>query len=297
MSRYFNETSRAAKGAAEALTAKLDIKDLLSPVLEGGEEVPRDVEQTAKTSALPRLILPVPEDIPLLTRRDDGLAHAAESYRTLRTRLLRLQASQKIRSVVLSSSLPGEGKTLTTVNLGLCCTQLHKFSVLIVDADFRTRGLTHLLGCNSAVGLSELLSGKVTYAQAVLSTDFSNLSVVSAGAATESPAELFASTKWKDFIEWASDSFKLVLIDSPPVLPLADFELISAGCDGVVFVIRGGSTSREMILRASAQVDSRKLLGSVFNMSRHPTQVDYRGYSGSGLSVKRDYEQEYVSKS
>lgn len=288
MSRYFNETSKADKWAPEALTAKLDIQDLLSPAVQVGGEVSKDVEQTTRAGTIPQLILPTPKDVPLLTRHDDSLAQASEAYRTLRTRLLRLQASQKIRSVVLSSSIAGEGKTLTTLNLGLCCTQLPKLSVLVVDADFRTRGLTQILGCASAAGLSEQLSGKLTYSQAVLSTDLPNLSVVPAGAATASPAELFATTKWKNFIDWASDNFSLVLIDSPPVLPLTDFELISVACDGVVFVIRGGSTNREMIRRASLQLDSRKLLGSVFNMSQDRTQDDYRGYAGSALSLKEN---------
>ena len=77
-----------------------------------------------------------------------------------------------------------------------------------------------------------------------------------------------------------------VLVDSPPVLPLTDFELISAGCDSQVFVIRGGYTNREMIRRASAQLDSNKLLGPVFNMALDPTPADYRGYPGSVLPLK-----------
>jgi capsular exopolysaccharide synthesis family protein len=157
---------------------------------------------------------------------------------------------------------------------------------LVIDADFRTRGLTHVLGCTLAAGLSEMLSGKLTHSQAVLSTQLPNLSVVPAGAATASPAELFATPKWKEFLDWAGDNYKLVLIDSPPVLPLTDFELISAACDGVVFVICGGSTNREMIRRAAAQLDSRKLLGPVFNMSLDRAPADYRGYAGSGLIIK-----------
>jgi capsular exopolysaccharide synthesis family protein len=289
MSRYFNETSKADKWTPEVLSSKLDLQELLTPILEENmaETLPKQEELAPKKAkALPHLILPVPQDVPLLTRRDESLSHAAESYRTLRTRLQRLQASRNIRSVVFSSSLPGEGKTLTTVNLGLCCTQLSDFPVLIIDADLRTRGLTHLLGCNSVMGLSELLSSNTGFDQALLSTDFPNLSVVPAGASTTSPAELFATQKWKEFIDWAGQTFKLILVDSPPVLPLTDFELISAACDGVAFVIRGGSTNREMIRRATLQLDSNKLLGSIFNVSQDRTQVEHRGYSGTALTLK-----------
>src|SRR6202008_579428 len=115
--------------------------------------------------------------IPLLTRTDDALVQAAESYRTLRTRLTRIQGTQGIRSVVFSSAMPGEGKTLTAMNLALCCAQIPSFKVLIVDADFRKRGLTHLLGSPTGPGLSELLSGTATYDQATVETNIPNLSV------------------------------------------------------------------------------------------------------------------------
>jgi protein-tyrosine kinase len=285
MSRYFNETRNADKWT-EALTDKLDIKDLLSPI-----EVDKDVaEGPAETSlnAPGRLILPIPRDTPLLTRKDETLGHATESYRTLRTRLLRMQAAQGIRSIVFSSALPGEGKTLTTLNLALCCTQIPNLRVMVVDADFRGRGLTRLLGSPTGPGLSDLLAGTATRDQAVLATNLSNLCVVPAGATTESPTELFATAKWKEFVGWASETFKIVLIDSPPAFPLADFELISAACDGVVLVIRGGSTNRELILRASAHVDPRKLLGSVFNMSQDSHGSDYHGYAGSPLALKEN---------
>jgi protein-tyrosine kinase len=284
MSRYFNETRKADKWT-EALTDKLDIQNLLSP-LEAEKDVDEDRTEAPKLNVVRQLIMPVPHDIPLLTRKDESLTQAAESFRTLRTRLLRMQASQNIRSIVFSSALPGEGKTLTTMNLALSCAQIPNLRVLVVDADLRARGLTLLLGSPAGPGLSELLSGDVTRDQAVLATNLPNLCVLPAGATTESPAELFATARWKEFIGWASENFKIVLIDSPPTFPLADFELISAACDGVVFVIRGGSTSREMIRRSSAQVDPRKLLGSVFNMSQDGHGADYRGYTGSALGLK-----------
>ncbi|SRR6266852_1977524 len=286
MSRYFNETSKADNWTAEALTAKLDVPSLLSS-MQRPEEVADDAT-ASKVNVPPQLILPASLDVPLLTRQDNSLTQATESYRILRTRLLRLQAARGIRSVVFSSAVPGEGKTLTTLNLGLCCTQLENFPVLIIDADFRTRGLTHLLGCTSVKGLSESLSGKISNEYALLKTNYPNLSVVPAGAASASAAELFAAAKWKEFLDWAGTIFKLILIDSPPVLPLTDFELISAVCDGVVFVIRGAHTHRDVIGRASAQLDSRKLLGSVFNMSQESTKVNYQGYAGSALSLREN---------
>jgi capsular exopolysaccharide synthesis family protein len=281
MSRYFNETTKADKWSTKELLANLDIKELVAPGQEG-EDAVQDLRSPG-VEATPKLILRFPSDVPLLTRRDANSSQAAEAYRILRTRLLRLQAAERVRSVVFSSSLPGEGKSLTTLNLALCCSQISKLSVLVVDADFRTRGLTQVLGCSQAMGLSDVLSGKIVYDQAVLTTDYPGLAVVPAGPATDSPAELFATPQWKEFIDWASENYNLVLVDSPPVLPLTDFELITAPCDRVVFVIRAGSTSREMIRRAAMQLDARKLLGSVFNMSQDGTKINYGNYTGSPL--------------
>jgi len=281
MSRYFNETSKA--GNWTDLSSKLDIHELLSPV-SGGQEA-ADKLETPIAIATRKIVLPIPVDVPLLTRQDERLGPLTESYRTLRTRLIRAQSSLGIRSVVFSSSLPGEGKTLTTVNLGLCCTQISNFTVLVVDADFRTRGLSKLLECPPGSGLSEALASEAAFEDVVLSTNYPNFSVVSAGGATKSPAELFATPKWTEFINWATETFSLVLIDSPPILPVTDYELISAACDSTVFVIRGGATSRELIRRAASQVASGKLLGSVFNMSQAPSHGDYRGYSGSTLTT------------
>ena len=283
MSRYFNETSKAGNWT-DSLSSKLDIHELLAPV-SGGQEAAEKLE-TPRAIATRKIILPVPVDVPLLTRQDERLGQLTESYRTLRTRLIRAQASQGIRSIVFSSSLPGEGKTLTTVNLGLCCTQIANFSVLVVDADFRTRGLSKLLDCPPGAGLSEVLAGEATFEDVVLSTNYPNFSVLAAGGATASPAELFATARWTEFISWATETFSLVLIDSPPILPVTDYELISAACDGTVFVIRGGATSREMIRRAASQVASGKLLGSVFNMSQVPGHGDYRGYAGTTLTQR-----------
>ncbi len=276
MSRYFDETNKAEQWSGTA--PELNVEQLVATVQQG-EEVAKQVATTRLRET--RMVkLPNPKDAPLLTRRDEAMAPAAESYRMLRTRLLRLQAAQGIRSVVLSSALPGEGKTLTTLNLALCCTQIPNLRVLIVDADFRTRGLSHLLGTPSGPGLSEILSGEATYEQAIMSTDLPNLCVLTGGGATKAPAELFATQRWKEFLGWASETFKLVLVDSPPILPLSDFELISAACDGVLLVIRGGRTNRELLRRASVQVDSRKLLGSVFNMSRESGNANHHRYGG-----------------
>ncbi len=277
MSRYFNELKKAEQWSEQETSRNLDLEQIVQNVRQA-EGISEDLADTRLGSAR---VLTLPEKChaPLLTRNDDQVGVAAESYRMLRTRLLRIQAAQGLRSIVMSSALPGEGKTLTTLNLALCCTQIPNARVLVVDADFRTRGLTRLIGDPSGPGLSEILSEQAAFEEAVHAVGQSNLSVIGVGGATRLPAEAFSTQRWKDFVGWASETFKLVLIDSPPILPLADFELISAACDGVMMVVRAGVTQREILRKAASQVDSRKLLGSIFNVTQADQHAGYPGYS------------------
>jgi len=195
-----------------------------------------------------------------------------ESYWRLRTRLLRLQVNRGFRTVVISSAAKGEGKTLTGINLALCFAQLPEFKVLLFDADFRTRGLSRLLGDPDSPGVAEVLAGDAQPDAAVLATDVPNLYVMGAGQSSMSPPKLFTGAPWKHLIAWAKDQFNLVLVDAPPVLPVADFELIAAGCEGILLVVRARVTTREMLTTLMGQVDSSKLLGIALNSV---TDVDH----------------------
>src|SRR5262249_48894151 len=152
--------------------------------------------------------------------------------RRARTSLLQSQAKAQTRSVCISSAIAGEGKTMTSVNLALCCCQVSGLRVLLVDADLRTAGLSYLLGFGGGPGLAELLCNTATCEEAIAQADVSNLYLLPAGSAS-APAELFAGTEWKEFIQWATHSFNIVIIDTPPILPLTDTELILAPCDGL----------------------------------------------------------------
>jgi protein-tyrosine kinase len=194
----------------------------------------------------------------------DRVNLATEAYRSLRTRLLRIQHTRGMRSIVVTSSARDEGKTLTLMNLALCLTQLPTLRILLVDADIRTAGLSRLLGNPAGPGLAQVLAGEVEYNEAIVSTNVPNLYAIAAGRSTQPAGELFAKARWKEFLGWSSECFSLVLVDSPPVLLLADFELIVGACDGVLLVVRALTTQRELLKKAASQIEKRKLLGAVF---------------------------------
>lgn len=194
---------------------------------------------------------------------------ALEAYRSFRTRVLRLQARRQFRTVAVTSAAKNEGKTVTSTNLALCCSQLPQFPVLLIDGDLRTHGASRVIGHDDGPGLADVLGGRVPAQEAVVATDIPNLHFVCAGDALKSPPELFSGAPWKEFITWCRDNFKLVLVDCPPALPLADFELISASCDGILVIARARATSKESLERVLGQVDPHKLLGVTLNSITH----------------------------
>src|SRR5713226_2129240 len=227
MSKFFNEIRKAQDCAVrEGATKRLDVQRILDNVKENvqkADAVAIDLAEM-RVGRSGKVHLARSSDSPVIHAGSESTEEALESYRALRTRLMRLQAEQGIRSVVMSSALPGEGKTLTTLNLALCCAQLQDHRVLVIDADLRTRGLSGLLGQPAGPGLGEILANQAQFDECIFATDLPNLYILCAGASKAPPAELFAEKRWKEFIGWCSESFKLVLVDSPPILPLADFE-------------------------------------------------------------------------
>jgi capsular exopolysaccharide synthesis family protein len=275
MSKYFDQSRQGDDRSARRNGFKaVNVEEVFDVVTKAGAEDAGDISDS-RLSRCRKMRLPNSSDKPLIFPRTDISAVALESYRALRTRLLRLQGTNGVRSVVLTSAMAGEGKTLTTANLALCCAQLHEMRVLVIDGDLRTSGLTKLLGDPEGPGLGDVLSGQVDFQDAIQATDNPNLYVLGAGNCSMPAPELFSRTQWKDLIGWCGEIFRVVLVDSPPVLPVADFEQIISACDGVLVVVRALRTNREMLKRTALRVDPKKLLGVVFNGADPEEQAYY----------------------
>jgi protein-tyrosine kinase len=132
--------------------------------------------------------------------------------------------------------------------------------------------------------LGGILEGSSTYQDAILRTDCPSLYVLPSGDTTSSPPELFAASHWKEFVGWASETFRLVIIDSPPIMNLADFELISAACESAMLVVRARKTDRRALSRVLAQVDPKKLAGVVFNAAEDELSKGYYKYTATPRS-------------
>jgi len=274
VSKYFDETQRAEEWLArEGFAKRQDISSVLENIRK-----PDTAEPELHEARLPHtrtIHVSTAADPSIMVGGNDSQHHSAEAYRALRTRLMRLQASKGLRSLAISSATPGEGKTVTTLNLGLCYAQLQNTPVLLIDGDLRSRRLSQLLSNPAAPGLAEVLSGEARYEDAILSTNNPNLFVLAAGSMMVSAPELLAGTAWKELIAWCSESFRLILVDTPPVRPLADFELITAGCDGFLMIVRAYQTQRESLQQLAGQIDSKKLVGVVLNSTQAYTKNGY----------------------
>jgi protein-tyrosine kinase len=291
MSKFFDETQKAQHWVPQAPeTGRVDVVSVIDAIKQSEPivgDMPGMPSVEGLTDTLPITVPAPPEPPPvargpIATQTGDPLpASAGEAYRSLRTRVMKLQAAKSIRSIMITSSMPAEGKTLTSLNLSVSCAKLHNLRVLVVDGDLRSRGLTRLLKIPDGPGLSDLLTGKTTADKGILATDDPDLFVLGAGSQNVQPSELFANPLWPEFMAWASQSYGMVIVDAPPIYSISDAELISNGCDGILIVVRALTTPRDLAQKCVSRLDKRKLLGIVFNGLPSSPANDYGYYAVS----------------
>jgi capsular exopolysaccharide synthesis family protein len=199
---------------------------------------------------------------------------AAEQYRALRTRLAHAEGSNALRTVLITSPQKGEGKSITAANLALTIAQELQRRVVLVEADLRKPSLQQLFGLPPGPGLAEFLSGAADLKDVMKFLPDHNLTVIPAGTAPMNPAELLGSTAMRRMLDSLRTRFDRVLLDTPPVLPLADVAVLAPMVDGTLLVVRAGVTPKPAIENALRSFDSSHLIGVVLNESG--MEDDYR---------------------
>ncbi len=190
----------------------------------------------------------------------------AEAYRVLRTNLLFTSADGQGRALVVTSANPGEGKTTTVANLAAALAH-NGAKVLAVDGDLRRPTLHLHFGLQKTPGLSDLLVGKSSASQAIQTTRINGLQVLACGYQPPNPAELLGSPMMKQVAEALRSHYEWILIDSPPLLAMADTPVLASVVEGVVLVLSADSTTRPSVMRALDQLHSvgGKVVGVVLN--------------------------------
>ena len=223
----------------------------------------------------------------------DGRSPLAEAYRHLRTSVLLSTAGRTPKSLLVTSSLPGEGKTTTAVNTAISLAQTGA-SVVIIDADMRRPRLQNIFNVDMTAGLSSVLSSDASEADmlAMVETDeTSGLDVMSSGPIPPNPAELLGSDQMRRLMTALQARYTHVIVDSPPISSFTDGVLISTMVDGVLLVVHGGKSSRHIVRRSKQLLNDvgAKVLGVVLNnvsLQSHDYYY-YRSYYG-----RKYYEKE-----
>jgi len=248
---------------------------------------PKRVEKQAQ-ALLPRSA--AQEGRPSILTHAAPSSHLAEAYRAIRSALLLSSSGKPPQVILISSPLPGDGKTTTSVNTAIVLAQ-NGGRVLLIDADLRRSQVHKALGLPNGPGLSAVLSGNETLeSQITRSREVPNLFVLTAGAAPPYPAELLGSQKMSELIQQFRKDFDFVVIDTPPLISVTDAVILSRQVDGILLVVHSGKTNKGALSRARellALVNAR-VLGVLVNAVDLHSQAGYYSY-GYGYSYAKYY--------
>src|ERR1700678_279072 len=219
---------------------------------------------------------------------------AVEQFRSLRSRIFELRDISPLKTILVSSGLPQEGKSFVSTNLALSLARHKNSKVLLIDGDMRRYTLHQILGCESHPGLADYLSGKASAVEVMQRPEplqmqtpgampiLPNLTFIAGGNGGDKAADLSGSPRFGELIRRASPYFDWIIVDSSPVLPVSDAVNLARWCDGVLLVARGGVTKFPIAQRAQSELKASHVLGFVLNAVQDAPQVGgYYGYDAS----------------
>jgi protein-tyrosine kinase len=229
---------------------------------------------------------------------------AVEQFRSLRSRIFELRDISPLKSILVSSGMPQEGKSFVSTNLAMSLARHKNSKVLLIDGDMRRYTLHQTLGCESHPGLADYLAGKADLVEVMQRPEplqsptlqsptlqsptkgvmptLPNLTFIAGGNGGDKAADLSGSPRFGDLIRQASPYFDWIIVDSSPVLPVSDAVNLARWCDGVLLVARGGVTKFPVAQRAQSELKASKILGFVLNAVQETPEVgSYYGYDAS----------------
>ena len=204
----------------------------------------------------------------------------SEDYRTVRTSILLSCAEKPPKTIVFSSALPSEGKSATVANLAVSFSQLHE-KVLVVDADLRKSRLHKIFNIRNSGGLTGYLTGRVSVEDVVQKTSIENVWLIPSGPSPPDPSELLNSKEMRLMIERQKNEMDIILIDTPPVLAVADSIIVSSFAEGVVLIVQAEKTAQDPFLKAIEELRRNKanILGVLFNQAKLKNSYYFNKYN------------------
>ena len=231
-----------------------------------------------------------PDPATVLFMNGDDTVHGTEEYRTLRSRLYHLRERMTLKTLLVTSALPKEGKSFTSTNLAQVMVRQHGRRVLLIDADLRGPRLHLMLGAPAGPGLSDYLQGRNDEFSIMQRGPMENLFFIPSGTGIENPAEMVGNGRLKMLLQRVEPLFDWVIIDSPPAVPVSDASVLAKSCDGVLMVVRSNSTPSDVARRARQEFPDEALVGVVLNGTNEETapyaRYYYEAYDKKALAAK-----------
>lgn len=188
-----------------------------------------------------------------------------EEFRTLRSRLYQMRERQPLKKILVTSSLPKEGKSFVAANLAQVMVRQHGRRALLIDGDLRGARLHSALGTSATPGLAEYLMGEADEFAIIQRGPMENLFFIPSGRAISNPAELVANGRLKFLMNRVESLFDWIVLDSPPAVPVSDASLLANYCDGVLMVVRSNATPFDIARKARQEFRDSHLVGVVLN--------------------------------
>ena len=218
----------------------------------------------------------------LFRRADDNAKVGKERFRTMRSRLYQIAAARQLRRILVTSSVPAEGKTFVATNLAQSIVRQPDKRVLVIDADLRAPHLHIALGAPIGPGLTDYLRGEADEYAVIQHGPDANLCFIPSGRPVSNPSELLSSDRMKKLLDLVAPIFDWVILDSPPALPIHDANILADLCDGVLFVVKAGETKYEIVEKGVVEFRGKNLLGIVLNQANQAEGYGDYSYDSPG---------------
>ncbi len=275
MSRIFEALQRSESERVEFAFPEPPSVAMLDAAQTGAAEAEiREVKPALQLADFPSVQV-APTASSRLVSLSDKESLGAEKFRFLGVRLRQLQQERSLKKLLITSTLSEEGKSTVTANLAATLARRKQQKVLLLEGDLRRPTQAQLFGGTRPAGLSEWLQSGTRTVSNIYHLDGPGFWLMPAGQPPENPLELMQSGKLAELLEQLVTCFDWVVIDSPPVLPLADTSVWSRFADGILLVVRSGRTERQALQRGLGAIDQSRLLGLVVNNYVGHDENDY----------------------
>lgn len=258
--RYMSRIEKAMERAAQLRNGAVVKSESTRPVRRSNiiHTAPSEADVKNKVST----------DNPLLVTLNDPNSPIAEEFRKLKSILVKMTCGNDFKNTLMvTSSIPGEGKSITALNLAISLAQEYDHTVLLIDADLRRPSVHRYLNIERKKGLAECLMGDADLNEAIIPTGIGKLSVITVGCIPPNPAELISSNRMKNLLEEIKHRYhdRFIIFDTPPLLPFAETRSLAHLVDGVVFVVKEKLASQTNVKDALDALKGCNVLGIVYN--------------------------------